>query len=95
MARRGGGCQETSNTSVCSSNAAADPWKFSLTTSGYVVPGGQSYVSPDFSADRGRLHLESRYNNEALETGSLWAGYNFNAGKKLVLNVTPVASSAI
>jgi hypothetical protein len=52
-------------------------------------------VSPDFSADRGRLHLESRYNNEALETGSLWAGYNFNAGKKLVLNVTPVASSAI
>jgi len=54
------------------------------------VPDGQSYVSPDFSADRGWLHLEARYNDEALKTGSLWAGYNFSAGKKLVLDVTPM-----
>jgi len=40
-----------------SSNAAPNPWAFSLTTSGYVVPGGESSVSPDFSANRGRLHL--------------------------------------
>ena len=31
-------------------------WTYSLTTSGYIVPGGQSYVSPDFTADRARLH---------------------------------------
>ena len=73
-----------------SSNATPNPWAFSLTTWGYIVPDGQSYVSPDFSADRGWLHLEARYNNEALETGSLWAGYNFKAGKKLVLDATPM-----
>lgn len=73
-----------------SSNAAPNPWAFALTTSGYIVPGGPSYVSPDFTADRGWLHLEARYNYEALETGSLWVGYNFSAGKKLVLNVTPM-----
>jgi hypothetical protein len=47
-------------------------------------------VSPEFSADRGWLHLEVRYNNEVLNTGSLWAGYNFVAGKTLVLDVTPM-----
>jgi hypothetical protein len=82
--------ETTTRTPAASSNAPPDPWTFSLTTSGYLVPGGQSYVSPEFSADRGWFHLEVRYNNEALNTGSLWAGYNFNAGKKLVLDVTPM-----
>ena len=54
------------------------------------MPDGESYVSPAFIADRRRLHLEARYNNEALKTGSLWAGYNFSSGKKLVLNATPM-----
>jgi len=82
--------QETTNTPPAHSVATANPWVFSLTTLGYIVPGGQSYVSPDFTADRGTLHFEGRYNNEALRTASLWAGYNFSAGKKLVLNVTPM-----
>ena len=87
---RGAAAEETINVRAVSSNATPNPWAFSLTTSGYIVPGGQSYVSPDFTADRGSLHLEARYNNEALETGSFWAGYNFTAGKKLVLKVTPM-----
>jgi hypothetical protein len=82
--------QTTADAPGVSSNATPDPWAFSLTATGYVVPGGPSYLSPDFSADRGWLHLEARYNYEALETGSLWAGYNFSAGKKLVLDVTPM-----
>ena len=76
-----------------SSKHAVVPWAFSLTTSGYIVPGDQSFVSPDFSADRATLHLEARYNSEALQTGSFWAGYNFSAGKKLVLNLTPMAGA--
>jgi hypothetical protein len=73
------------------SNAKQIPWAYSLTTSGYIVPGGQSFVSPDFSADRSRLHLEARYNNEAMRTASLWAGINWSKGQKLVLNLTPMA----
>ena len=80
----------TQETPAASSNANPISWTLSLITSGYIVPDAQSYVSPDFSADRGWLHLEARYNNEALETGSLWAGYNFSVGKKLVLNATPM-----
>lgn len=86
--------QETTPSSpAASSKATPDPWAFVLTTNGYIVPGDQSYVSPDFTADRGWLHLEARYNSEALETGSLWVGYDFSAGKKLVLDLTPMAGA--
>jgi hypothetical protein len=78
------------NAASASSNATPNPWELSLTTSGFIVPRGESYVSPDFSVDRGWLHLEARYNDEALKTGSLWVGYNFSVGKKLVLNATPM-----
>ncbi len=47
-------------------------------------------MDPVFSANRNWLHLEARYNYENLRTGSLWVGYNFSAGKKLVLDVTPM-----
>jgi len=84
------GQETTGSVPAASSNVAPNPWAISLITSGYIVPDSQSYVSPDFSADRGWLHLEARYNNEAMDTGSLWAGYNFHAGKNLVLDVTPM-----
>jgi hypothetical protein len=84
-------CQETpSSVSATSPAASKDPWDFNLTTQGYIIPNGTSYVDPDFSADRSWLHLEARYNNENLRTGSVWVGYNFTAGKKLVLDVTPM-----
>src|SRR6266480_2439497 len=35
-------------------------------------------------------HLEARYNYESIKTGSLWLGYNFSVGKKLVLEATPM-----
>ena len=83
--------QETAASAAAKSpDAAKNPWAFNLTTDGYIVPNGQSYVNPVFSANRNWLHLEARYNSENLHTGSLWAGYNFAAGKKLVLNVTPM-----
>jgi len=67
-----------------------ESWQLNLTTDGYIVPNEQGYVSPTFSASRGWLHLEARYNYENLRTGSLWFGYNFSAGKTVVLNVTPM-----
>jgi hypothetical protein len=71
-------------------DSVKNPWTFNLTTDGYIIPNGTDYASPVFSADRSWLHLEARYNYENLRTGSLWLGYNFAAGKKLVLNVTPM-----
>jgi hypothetical protein len=63
--------------------AAEQEWSFSLSVSGYVVPGDRNYAQPTFTADRGWLHLEARYNYEDLDTGSAWVGYNLNLGDVL------------
>jgi hypothetical protein len=49
------------------------------------------FLLPILAADRGSLHLEGRFQYEDLETGSLWAGWTFEAGKDLQLAVTPIA----
>ena len=70
--------------------ATKNPWDYNLTVDGYIIPDETDYIDPVFSANREWLHLEARYNYENLRTGSLWVGYNFSAGKKLVLEVTPM-----
>jgi len=65
-------------------------WSFSASVYGYFVPDNRDYAQPTISADRGWLHLESRYNYEDLDTGSIWMGYNFSFGDKLSLEFTPM-----
>ena len=65
-------------------------WSFSASAYIYVLSDNQHYVQPTVSADRGRLHLESRYNYENLETGSAWLGANFSGGKTLEWEFTPM-----
>ena len=70
--------------------ADEDAWSFSISASTYVVPDFQEYVQPTFTADRGWLHLEARYNYENLKTGSAWIGYNFGGGEKLEWEFIPM-----
>lgn len=70
--------------------ADVDLWSFSASVSAYGVPDAPDYLSPVFMADRGRLHLEARYNYEAMNTASLWLGCNFSFGEKLVFDMTPM-----
>ena len=65
-------------------------WEYALSTSTYLVVHGRDYANPNFLADRDWLHIELRYNYEALKTGSIWLGYNFSFGDKLVLEATPM-----
>jgi len=71
----------------------ANQWSFSLATYGYLVPRDDAYASPIFTADRGWLHLEARYNYENQETGSLWLGYNFVVGNEVIFNATPIVGA--
>ena len=68
-------------------------WEFSLSTFTYLAQHERDYANPNFSAEYGRLHLEARYNYEALKTGSVWIGYNFprfTIAKDLKVNATPM-----
>jgi hypothetical protein len=70
--------------------ATSTAWSFSILVDGFVVPDSEFFVSPIFSADHHWLHLEARYNYEDQRTGSLWAGYNFTAGHRVAIEVTPM-----
>ena len=67
-----------------------EAWSFAASAYTYFVPDDREYVQPTFTADRGWLHLEARYNYEALDTGSAWAGYNFSGGDTLAWEFTPM-----
>jgi len=82
--------QPPSSTPSESGSPLPEQWSFSFNLSGYIVPNDQSYASPTFSADKQHLHFEARYNDEDKETGSLWIGYNFEVGDRLVLQATPM-----
>jgi len=82
----------TSPASTPASIEASDDsaWSFSAWAYTYVVPDSANYLQPTVTADRGWLHLEARYNYEALDTGSAWVGYNFSGGRKLAWTFTPM-----
>jgi hypothetical protein len=83
-------CGQTTNAmTTLPVEVAPPPWSLSASAYGYLIPNSRDYINPNFSADRGWLHLEARYNYEALETGSLWVGYNFSTGENLVFDITP------
>jgi hypothetical protein len=69
-------------------------WAFSAALSTFFVNGGKDYVQPTVSADYKNLHVEARYNYEALSTASVWLGYNFSFGKELTLDVAPMIGGA-
>lgn len=69
---------------------APDHWSFSLSAYTYLVPGEDDYVQPTFTADRGWLHLEARYNYEDQDTASLWVGYNLSGGEAWAWEITPM-----
>lgn len=78
------------NSSAVDHEAATNAWSFSASVLGYFVHDSRDYAQPTLTADRGLLHLEARYNYEALDTGSAWLGCNFGAGEKLAWELTPM-----
>jgi hypothetical protein len=63
-------------------------WEFNASVYGYFPPEDHHYAQPTVIADRGALHLEARYNYEALKSGSAWVGWNLSTGKELTLDAT-------
>ena len=68
-------------------------WEVSADAYTYFVPDESNYVQPTVAADRGRLHLEGRFNYEARNTGSLWLGCNFGGGDDSWWAITPMVGA--
>jgi hypothetical protein len=65
-------------------------WSFSISAFAYILPDEDDYIQSTATADRDRLHLEARYNYEALEAASVWAGYNMSGGEEWEWELTPM-----
>jgi hypothetical protein len=65
-------------------------WSFGISGAYYALPDEADFVQPTLRADRGRLHLEARYNYEDRESTSLFAGATFELGSKVKLALTPM-----
>src|SRR4029077_12334579 len=84
-----GGTEINARPAVADETAESE-WECSLSTYTYLVQNCRDDVNPNRVSDRGWLHLEARYNYEAIKTGSLWLGYNYSFGKKLAFEATPM-----
>nr|MCU0233200.1 hypothetical protein [Thermoanaerobaculales bacterium] len=73
--------------------ADGDDWAFSAFAYAYFVPDDDDFLQPTVTADRGRLHLEARYNYEDFNTGSLWIGYNLSVEGEVSLVFTPMIAA--
>ena len=78
-------------TSAPAAPAQTQPtWAFRFAAATYFLPDDEDYVQPTITADRGALHLESRYNYEERNSLSVFAGWTFGFGRKIRLDVTPM-----
>ena len=68
-------------------------WNFSVETDLYFTD--PFVFLPIFIADKGKLHLEARYNYEDLKTFSGWLGYNFYGGEEFEYFITPMIGAAV
>jgi len=68
------------------------PWAVGLSVTGNFFPKNTQpdFAQPTVTVDHGWLHLEARYNYEAIRTGSVWIGWNFSWGDTVTFALTPV-----
>jgi len=82
--------QEAALATATSSTVDAPGWSYSATGMYYSFRDQDDFTLSVATADRGPLHIEARYNYEAIDSGSLFIGWKFSGGEKLTWEVTPI-----
>jgi hypothetical protein len=71
-------------------DAGTSAWALAATGYYYALDDQSDYFSAIATANRDALHLEARYNYEALDSGSLFVGWTFAGGDALSWEFTPI-----
>ena len=82
--------QKSSDSLQATVDTIPSPWSFAAAVYHYILPGETNTTTLLGYADYKVLHLEARYNYEDLKTGSVFGGYTFETGNKLVFTATPM-----
>ena len=75
---------------AASTTEDASGWEYDITASYYSFRNQDDFTLAVARADRGQLHLEARYNYEAIDSGSIFVGWKFSGGNKLTWELTPI-----
>jgi hypothetical protein len=65
-------------------------WTYGATGMYYSLNDQSDFLLAVATAERGQLHIEARYNYEAIDAGSLFAGWKYSGGEKLTYDLTPI-----
>ena len=81
--------------SLATGQAAAEggderPWTIGATAYAYFVPDEPDFVMAVVPADVRLLHVEARYNYEAVRSGAAFVGLNLRGGRELRIAFTPM-----
>jgi len=91
--------QEAAPPSAAPAGQAAESespsWEFDVAGALYLLPDEEDFLQPTVKADRGRLHLETRYNYEDRESVSFFAGANLEFGGKVKLALVPMLGGLV
>jgi len=71
------------------------PWSHRASGATYFFPDDGDYIQPTMASDRGALHLEGRYNYEDRRSLSGFIGRNFEFGKTVTFQLTPMVGAVI
>ena len=86
--------QEIASGGRRASSPAKPSWEFGLTAYPTQVRGGDNTTSAIAVADRGPLHLEARYNYEAIGARSAFVGWTLSGGEEVKWELTPILGGA-
>ena len=65
-------------------------WSFTASAYAYFLPDSEDLGVGTLWADRGRLHLQVRYQYEARDTASAWIGAGCDGGSKVEWELAPM-----
>jgi hypothetical protein len=71
------------------------PWSLGASLSWYFVHDDENFGVVTATAQHGPLHLEARYNYEALKTASAFLGWSFEFGETVKLQLTPIVGCMV
>jgi hypothetical protein len=87
--------QEAGQATSVTSTADAAGWNYDITASYYSFRNQDDFTLAVARADRGALHIEARYNYEAVDSGSLFVGWTFSGGQGLTWEFVPILGAIV
>jgi hypothetical protein len=72
-----------------------DAWRMAVNVYGYFVPDQPDFAMAVLPADFRRLHLEARYNYEAVRSASAFIGAKGSWGDRVKLTLTPMFGGVV